>query len=170
MSFSLWTTIPRFPKLLQTAGRKCLQPPSSFTSGLNSLSMTFLFFCKFLHYFLITNKQVLSYKIILQNSPLNVCFSLYQAQTDPSPVLPPAQEGPFGGQAILPWRDCSLPGSSGPADGVWRLHAWGGAPEANLTKCTNLRISHYMSWEGNLALHFNEVGWLTRERSSKRIV
>lgn len=51
MSFFLWTMTQRFPKLLQIVGRKCLQPHLSFTSGSNSLSVTFLFFCKYQQFY-----------------------------------------------------------------------------------------------------------------------
>lgn len=51
MRFFLWTMTQRFPKLLQRVGRKCLQPHLSFTSGSNSLSMTFLFCCKYQQYY-----------------------------------------------------------------------------------------------------------------------
>lgn len=140
MNFSLWTMIPRFPKLLQTAGRKCLPPPLSFSSGSNFLSLTFLFFCK-LHVLPLKTWEDLLCEF--QYSVLNLDDPLCQAQTDPPPVLPTAQERPFGRQTVLPWGDGSVPGSSGPADGMWRLHAWGCAPQ--ITK----HIEHNM----HLVLH-----------------
>lgn len=117
MSFSLWTTAPRFPKLPQTAGRKCLQTPLSFSSGSSSSSMTFLFFCEYFSSLLMSHRAI--------GSPVNVGFSTFshQAQTDTPPVLPPAQKRPPGGQTVLPRGDCTVSGCSSLADRVWRLHA-----------------------------------------------
>lgn len=127
MSFSLSTMTPRFPKLPQIAGKKCLQPTLSFTLGSNSLSVTFLFFCKYFYTFLQTNKISAEFS----SNALNL-YSLWQAQTDPPPVLPPAQKRPFGGPTLLPCGHCPVLGSPGPADGVWGLHARGSTPHTFL--------------------------------------
>lgn len=83
MSFSLWTMIPRFPKLLQIAGRKCLPPPLSFSSGSNSLSVTFLFFCKyfsFMRYY--KKKKTPSCKV--ESNPLYVSRSSLSGTNRPA--------------------------------------------------------------------------------------
>lgn len=122
MSFSLWTTTPRFPKLHQRAGRKCLQLPLFFSSESNSLSVTFLLFCKCIHFPKAKHSPQWLYDFVIGQILWNIC---HQTQSNPSPVLPSAQERPPGGQAVLPWRDSSVPGRSCPADRIWRLHAWG---------------------------------------------